>query len=92
MTPSDYVAEHWSSPDGCHPDCPACASEGRRIAFVALSHKRNEHGEYVCRAYSADGKRMSECDYHTDDLDDAVATREAMMASQREKERHDASH
>jgi len=21
----DY--EHWSSPNGCHPDCPACAAE-----------------------------------------------------------------
>ena len=19
--------EHWSSPNGCHPDCPACAAE-----------------------------------------------------------------
>ena len=20
--------DHWSSPNGCHPDCPACAAEG----------------------------------------------------------------
>lgn len=25
--PGSYGAEHWSSPNGCHPDCPACAAE-----------------------------------------------------------------
>ena len=21
------MSDHWSSPNGCHPDCPACAAE-----------------------------------------------------------------
>ncbi len=25
----DTELEHWSSPNGCHPDCPACAEEER---------------------------------------------------------------
>jgi hypothetical protein len=24
---NDISGEHWSSPNGCHPDCPACARE-----------------------------------------------------------------
>jgi hypothetical protein len=50
------------------------------ITHVSLSPRRNSYGEFVCRAYGADGKRAPDCDYHTDDWADAVQTRQAMLA------------
>jgi len=36
--------------------------------------RKNEYNEYVVRAYDANNKRMSSCDYFTNDIDDARDT------------------
>jgi hypothetical protein len=51
------------------------------VMKVTLRKRRNDCGEYVVRAYDADGKRLPDCDYFTDDVDDAVATYNAMCSA-----------
>jgi hypothetical protein len=48
------------------------------VTRVTLRKRRNDWGDYVIRAYGADGKRLSDCDYFTDNWDDAVETLRAM--------------
>lgn len=45
---------------------------------VKLAKKRNEYGEYVVKAFDADGSRYPQGDYFTNDWADALATSEAM--------------
>jgi hypothetical protein len=49
-----------------------------KVRKVTLRKRRNDWREFVIRAYDADGKRLPDCDYHTDDWDDAVETARAM--------------
>ena len=32
--------EHWSSPNGCHEDCPACASETKKLVQVYIEKQK----------------------------------------------------
>ena len=36
-------------------------------------------GEYICKAYDANGTRYPAADYYTDDKDDAQQTKAAML-------------
>lgn len=51
------------------------------VTKVTLRRKRDGGGDYVIRAYSADGKRLPDCDYFTDDWDDAQSTYAAMCSA-----------
>jgi len=35
--------EHWSSPNGCHPDCPACEHGEKRDREKFIEAARNEY-------------------------------------------------
>jgi hypothetical protein len=35
--PDEEELEHWSSPDGCHPSCPACEAEYDAEGFQPLT-------------------------------------------------------
>lgn len=45
-----------------------------QIARLSVPRRRNDCGEYHCRAYLADGRRYPDGDYFTTDLDDALCT------------------
>lgn len=51
------------------------------VTKVTLRKRRNEYREFVIRAYTADGKRYPDGDYHTDQWDDAESTYHAMLAA-----------
>jgi len=49
------------------------------VAKATVSKRKNEYGEFVVRAYDANGKRLPDADYHTDDKVDAEQTAKAML-------------
>ena len=51
----------------------------KSVAKAVVPKRRNAYGEWVVRAYDADGRRMPDADYYTDDLADAQATAELMV-------------
>jgi hypothetical protein len=51
------------------------------IAYLVVPKGRNEFGEFVCKAYLADGSRYPDGDYHTDCIDDAEATAVAVRSN-----------
>jgi hypothetical protein len=52
--------------------------ENQVITKVTLRKRRNDCGEYVVRAYTADGRLYPAGYYFTDNWDDAVETARAM--------------
>jgi len=53
----------------------------RVVAQAVVSKRKNAYGEWVVRAYSADGQRMESADYHTTDKDDAETTAGMMVGT-----------
>ena len=56
----------------------SCYSCVREIEQVKISYSA-ETEEYTCKVYDQHGKRWEECDYFTEDKDDAQATMLAML-------------
>lgn len=51
------------------------------VTRVTIRRRRDEFREFVIRAYAADGSRLPDCDYFTDDWDDAQSTYAAMCSA-----------
>lgn len=51
----------------------------RYVARAVVARRRNQWGEFVVKAYDQDGAHYPAADYHTDDLQDAISTADAMM-------------
>jgi hypothetical protein len=64
--------EHWSSPNGCHPDCPECAKE------ASAEHRRQTQGETV----EALVQHLRDEGVTPDHLDDAVRDAAAERAAE----------
>jgi hypothetical protein len=47
--------------------------------YIASTKMARKDGEYIVRAYDQDGKRWPDCDYFTDDRQDALDTARAML-------------
>lgn len=52
------------------------------VTRAVVARRRNQWGEWVVRAYTADGKRYPPADYHTNDRADAEGTARAMVTEQ----------
>lgn len=50
-----------------------------KLSKAVVASRKNEHGEWVVRAYDENGKRYPAADYFTTDRNDAVGTAAAMM-------------
>ena len=50
------------------------------MSNIARTTIRKQDGEYVVKAYDANGKRMPEADYFTDDKTDAEQTAKVMVS------------
>lgn len=50
----------------------------RKTKRIAVTVIKRLGDEYVVRAFDANGRRMAEADYYTDDYDDARGTAKAM--------------
>jgi len=48
--------------------------------IASTTIKKHNGGEYIVKAYDANGKRMPEADYFTDDKTDAEQTAKVMVS------------
>ena len=48
------------------------------VSRVVVSSQRNEHGEWVVKAYDQNNKRIPGADYFTNDKNDAEKTAESV--------------
>ena len=55
-------------------------ADTRRVAKTRIIFTP-EWGEYTVQAFNVNGKRMPQCDYYTDDKDDAKGTAKAMVGN-----------
>ena len=53
---------HWSSPNGCHPDCPACEHGEKRDREKFIEVARNLYEDNDCDLEIDDDAKLSEVD------------------------------